>query len=117
MFPPAEEFRFQKYVYSNILSHSCWFSQLFSPTCEHLKGFGCRCTHAEAAHLGVRRLRLCDGAVERGPSGQPLSQTLLHSAQLLRQDLDVVLQPLFLLFLQLDLTVQLLPFGVQVLDA
>lgn len=55
------------------------------PTHEHYQRFHSQMDHAspEGAHLGVRRFRLADGAVERGSSGQPLSQTLFDFAQLL----------------------------------
>lgn len=71
---------------------------------------------SQDTHLGVRSLGLCDGAVESGACSESLRQALVDSAQLLWQDSDVVLQAIFLLFLLLDLTVQLLPFGVQVLN-
>lgn len=66
-------------------------------------------------HLGVGSFGLCDGAVKSGAGSEPLRQALVDSAQLLREDSNVVLQPILLLFLLLDLTVQLLPLGVQVL--
>ena len=66
--------------------------------------------------LGVGSLGLGDGSVERCSGGEPLSQTLVDSAQLLRQDADVVLQSILLFFLLLDLTVQLVPLGAQVLN-
>ena len=66
-------------------------------------------------HLGVGSFCLCDGAIKSGAGSEPLRQALVDSTQLLWEDSDVVLQPILLLFLQLDLTVQLLPLGVQVL--
>lgn len=66
-------------------------------------------------HLGVGSFGLCDGAVKSGAGSEPLRQALVDSAQLLWEDSNVVLQPILLLFLLLDLTVQLLPLGVQVL--
>lgn len=70
----------------------------------------------EDTHLGVCSLGLCNGAVESGARRDSLRQALVDSAQLLREDSDVVLQAILLLFLLLDLTVQLLPLGAQVLD-
>ena len=66
-------------------------------------------------HLSVGSFCLCDGAIKSGAGSEPLRQALVDSTQLLWEDSDVVLQPILLLFLQLDLTVQLLPLGVQVL--
>ena len=68
------------------------------------------------ADLHVGGFRLGDGAVEGGAGGQPLGQALVHPAQLLRQDADVVLQAGLLLLLLVDLSVELVPLGAQLLD-
>lgn len=67
-------------------------------------------------HLGVCSLRLGDGAVKGGACGESLGQALIDSAQLLREDTDVMLQPLLFLFLLLDLSVQLIPLRAKLLD-
>ena len=67
-------------------------------------------------HLGVGSLGLGDGAVEGVAGGESLRQALVDSAQLLREDVDVVLQPILLHLLVFDLTVQLVTLVVQVLD-
>lgn len=66
-------------------------------------------------HLCVRSLCLRDGAVERSSGCDSLRQTLTDSPQLVREDLEVVLQSLLLILLLLDLMVQVIPPGVQIL--
>lgn len=71
----------------------------------------------DGTHLGVRSLRLSDGAVQGGAGGQPPGQALVDPAQFLGQDPDVVLQAFLLILLLLDLSVQLLSLRAQLLDA
>lgn len=67
-------------------------------------------------HLCVGRLGFSNGAVKCSSGCDSLRQALTDSPQLVREDLEVVLQALLLIFLLLDLMVQVIPPGVQILE-
>lgn len=70
----------------------------------------------DLTHLGVRSLRLSNGAVQCCTSSESSAQALVDPAQFLREDPDVVLQTVLLIFLLFDLSSQLLSLRAQLLD-